>query len=93
MPQLKGEKGRQMIVYEERKQSRRDETLSQLRGLAGDLSFYEMRKIVERDATLKMILLLPEPILDQALAVGKALQACAGHRHSSAEDLEAGYRR
>lgn len=82
-----------MIVYETRKQSKREETFSQLCGLADDLSFYEMRKIIERDATLKMILLLPEPILDQALAVGKALQACAEHRHSSPEDLEEGYRR
>ncbi len=83
--------GAEMIVYEARKQSKRDETLSALRGIADDLSFYEMRKIVERDATLKMILLLPEPILDQALAVGKALQVCAAHRHSSPEDQAEGY--
>lgn len=82
-----------MIVYRENKQSKREATLSRLRGLAGELSFYDMRKIVERDATLKMILLLPEPVLDQALAVGRALQACAAHRHSSPEDLEAGYRK
>lgn len=82
-----------MIEYRVCSQSKRDATLLQLRGLADDVSFYEMRKIVERDATLKMILLLPEPILDQALAVGKALQACAEHRRSSPEDLEGGYRR
>ena len=80
-----------MIIYRQSTQSKRDETLSKLRGLAGDLSFYEIRTIVDRDATLKKILLLPEPILDQALALGKALQACAEHRRSSPEDLEAGY--
>lgn len=79
------------IIYRERRQSKRDETFDRLRSLADGLSFYEMRKIVERDSTLKMILLLPEPVLDQALSVGKALQACAEHRHSSPEDLEANY--
>ncbi len=82
-----------MIKIKPRKRSQRNETLDQLRGLAGDISFFEMRKIVERDATLKMILLLPEPVLDEALAVGRALQACAKHRHSSPEDLEASYRK
>jgi len=41
-----------MIIYRENKQSKRDETIARLRGLAGELSFYDMRKIVERDATL-----------------------------------------
>lgn len=80
-----------MINYQQRTTSQRDDTLARLRGLVGDLSLLEMRKIVERDATLKMILLLPEPVLDEALAVGRALQACAKHRHSSPEDLEEGY--
>lgn len=80
-----------MIRYKPRKKSKRDETLTELRGIAGGLSLLEMRRIIERDATLKMILLLPEPVLDEALLVGKALQACAKHRHSSPEDLEEGY--
>ena len=79
-----------MIAYELRKRLKRDETLARLRGLADDLSFNEMRKIIERDAILKMILLLPEEVVDQALFVGKALQACAGHRHSFLEDPEEG---
>ncbi len=79
-----------MITYEKRKLSHRDETLARLRGLAGELSLLDMRKIVERDATLKMILLLPEPVLDEALAVGRALQACAKHQRNSPGDQEEG---
>lgn len=82
-----------VIVYERRKKLTRGVSMGRLKALAADLSLYEMREIVKRDATLKMILLLPEPVLEQALAVGKALQACAAHRHSSPEDLEGGYRR
>ncbi len=82
-----------MIRYEVRKQGKNEKSLSQLKGLADNLSLLEMRKIVERDATLKMILLLPEPLVDQALAVGKALQACAEHRRSSLEDQEEDCRR
>lgn len=80
-----------MIVFKPRERSKMEDTLALLRGLADDISFLEMKRIVERDSTLKMILLLPEPVLDQALSVGRALQACAKHRHSSPEDLEEGY--
>lgn len=83
-----------MIEYEPRELTRNETTVERLRGLAYELSFLEMRRrIVERDATLKLILLLPESLLDQALSVGKALQACAEHRHSSPEDQEEGYQR
>jgi len=85
--------GFEMITYKPRERSQMEDTLAHLRGLADDMSYFEMRQIVERDATLKMILLLPEPVLDQALAVGRALQACAKHRRSSPEDLEASYRK
>lgn len=82
-----------MITYGKKKSTKREDTLARLRGLADDLSFYEMRQIVERDAALKLILLLPEPLVDQALAIGKALQACAAHRHSSPEDPAEGCRK
>lgn len=82
-----------VIVYERRKKLTRGVSMGRLKALAADLSLYEMREIVKRDATLKMILLLPEPVLEQALAVGKALQACAVHRHSSPEDQEEGYQK
>lgn len=78
-----------MIIYKPRERSPMEDTLAHLRGLADDISYLEMRRIIERDATLKMILLLPEPVLDQALAVGKALQECAKHlRNSSAAPPE-----
>lgn len=83
----------EVIVYERRKKLTRGVSMGRLKALAADLSLYEMREIVKRDATLKMILLLPEPVLEQALAVGKALQACAAHRHSSPEGQEEGYRK
>lgn len=81
-----------MIEYKPRKKTRNEDTLESLKALADDLSPYEMRKIVERDATLKLILLLPEAVLDQALAVGKALQACAECRNTNPEDRAEGYR-
>jgi hypothetical protein len=82
-----------LIIYERRKRLTRRDSMQRLKALADDVSFREMRQIVERDATLKMILLLPESVLEQALAVGKALQACAEHRRSSLEDREEGYRK
>lgn len=82
-----------MIEYEPRVRVRNDDTLEKLRGLADDASLWEMRQIVQRDATLKLILLLPESLLDQALAVGKALRACAEHRHTLPEDPEEGCRK
>lgn len=77
-----------MIAYKLCKRIERDDTLARLRGLADDLSLFEMKKIIERDAILKMILLLPEEVIDQALSVGKALQACATHRRSFLGDQE-----
>lgn len=82
-----------MITYKPRERSPMEDTLAHLRGLADDISYLEMRRIIERDATLKLILLLPEPVVDQALAVGRALQACAKHRRSSPEDQEEGCRK
>jgi len=82
-----------MIEFEVRKKGTRAQAIAGFRALADDLSFNEMRQIVERDATLKMILLLPEPLVDQALAIGRALQACAAHRHSLPEDQEEDYRK
>lgn len=80
------------ISYEPRVRTRNEDTLDKLRNLADDASLWEMRQIVQRDATLKLILLLPEPILEQALAVGKALQACAEHRRMTFEGPEEDYR-
>lgn len=73
--------------------TRNEETIDKLKGMADDLSLGELRQIVQRDATLKLILLLPEKVLDQALSVGKALQDCAESRRSSLEDRGEGYRR
>lgn len=80
------------VTFKPRPRVRNDDTVAKLRGIAGDPSLWEMRKIVERDATLKLILLLPEALLDQALAVGKALQDCAESRRSSLEDRVEDYR-
>ncbi len=82
-----------MIQYKPRGKTRNADTIENLRSLADGVSLHEMRKIVERDAALKLILLLPEAVLDQALAVGRALQACAKSRRSALEDREEDCRR
>lgn len=65
--------------------------MKDLHRLATPLPF-DMKLILQRDAILKLALLLPEDVLSEALAVGKALQACAEHRHRIPEDREEGYR-
>ena len=81
------------LTFKPRPKVRNEDTIAKLRGMADDLSLWEIKKIVERDATLKLILLLPEEILDQALAVGRALQDCAESRRSSFEDRREDYQR
>src|SRR5690606_21158094 len=46
-----------------RAKQRNDETIEKLKDLADEMSFIDMRQIVQRDATLKLILLLPEAVL------------------------------
>lgn len=82
-----------MITYEPRNRTRNQDTIAKLQGLADDLSLIEMRQIVQRDATLKLVLRLPESVLDQALSVGKALQACAESRSKTLADQEEDCRR
>lgn len=79
-----------MITFE-RKADRNFSGMAQLRAIASPTP-YDLMKIYERDSVLKLVLLLPEDVLGQALAVGKALQACAEHRRTSLEDPTAGYR-
>lgn len=79
-----------MITFE-RRQERGSAAMAQLRAIASPTP-YDLRKIYERDAVLKLVLLLPEDVLGQALAVGKALQACAEHRRTSLEGPSEDYR-
>lgn len=66
--------------------------MSQLRALAAPLPL-DLKKVFERDAVLKLALLLPEDVLGQALAVGRALQACAEHRRTIPGDRQEGCRK
>lgn len=69
-----------------------ERALAQLKALSDPLPL-ELKRVLARDATLKLVLTLPEDVLSQALAVGKALQACAAHRRSFLGDQEEGYRK
>lgn len=80
------------ISFEDRPKLRNQRAMSQLQRLAAPMPF-DMRLILERDAMLKLVLLLPEDVLSQALVVGRALQACAEHRRTTLEDPEEGYQR
>lgn len=67
-------------------------SMAHLRRLAAPLPL-GMKPVLERDATLKLVLLLPGDVLSEALAVGKALRACAEHRRRIPEDRAGGRRR
>ena len=78
-----------MITFEKRR-DRNSLAMAQLRAIASPTP-YDLKKIYERDAVLKLVLLLPEDVLGQALAVGRALQACAEHRRTSLAGPTASY--
>lgn len=66
--------------------------LEALRRLAAPLP-YDLKLVIERDATLKLVLQLPDDVLSQALAVGRVLRACAEHRRTIPGDREEGCHR
>lgn len=66
--------------------------VEKLRELADPLPIV-MKQVIARDATLKIVLTLPEEVLSQALVVGKALQVCAEHQRKMLEAREEGYRK
>ena len=80
------------INFEARSKNRNEKTMAQLRLLAAPLPF-DLKQVLERDAILKLVLLLPEDVLSQALAVGRALQVCAERQRSFLEAREEGYRK
>lgn len=75
------------IKTEPRPKDRNAAAMDHLRRLNTPLPF-DMKLILERDAVLKLALLLPEDVLSEALLVGRALQACAKHRHTIPEGRE-----
>ena len=66
-------------LYRPRPADKTAKAMSRLRELAMPMP-HDMKLLMERDAVLKLVLLPPEDVLTEALAVGRALQACAEHQ-------------
>ena len=80
------------IAFEQKERGLNTAAMQRLRDLSAPLPL-DLKQVLERDMTLKLVLSLPEDVLSEALAVGKALQAFAGHRRRFLEDREEGYQR
>lgn len=75
-----------MIVYRTVICARGSEEIEKLKEMARDLPDRDVRSLIQRDVALRAILVLPGPVLDQALAIGMALLACAEHQRKTVED-------
>ena len=60
--------------------------IEKLKEMASDMPPHVVRQLIQRDGALRTILVLPGPVLDQALAIGRALLACAEHQRKTVED-------